>query len=85
MRVVEDGECKRCPSYCHSTGQGTIPKRLEEYLRNINAGIELAALNSKNSVSGISKVVCSRRSDRGDTTKRCEKKKKKTTEWAGEG
>ena len=51
--------------------QGTIPKRIEEYLRNINAGIE-------NSVSGISKVVCSRRSDRGDTTKRCEKKKKKT-------
>ena len=38
---------------------GTIPKRIEEYLRNINAGIE-------NSVSGISKVVCSRRSDRGD-------------------
>ena len=57
---------------------GTIQKRIEEYLRNINAGIELAALNSKNSVSGISKVVCSRRSDRGDTTKRCEKKKKKT-------
>ena len=56
---------------------GTIPKRIEEYLRNINAGIELAALNSKNSVSGISKVVCSRRSDRGDTTKRCQKKKKK--------
>ena len=56
---------------------GTIQKRIEEYLRNINAGIELAALNSKNSVSGISKVVCSRRSDRGDTTNRCEKKKKK--------
>ena len=34
---------------------GTIPKRLEEYLWNINAGIELVALNSKNSVSGISK------------------------------
>ena len=27
----------------------TIPKRMEEYLWNINAGIELAALNSKNS------------------------------------
>ena len=62
---------------------GTIPKRIEEYLRNINAGIELAALNSKNSVSGISKVVCSRRSDRADTTKRCEKKKKKNTEGVG--
>ena len=64
---------------------GTIPKRMEEYLRNINAGIELAALNSKNRVSGISKVVCSSRSDRGDTTKRCEKKKKKkkTTEGVG--
>ena len=56
---------------------GTILKRMEEYLRNMKAGIELAALNSKNSVSGISKVVCSRRSDSGDTTKRCEKKKKK--------
>ena len=64
---------------------GAIPKRMEEYLRNTNAGIELAALNSKNSVSGISKVVCSSRSDRGDTTKRCEKKKKKkkTTEGVG--
>ena len=49
---------------------GTIPKRMEEYLRNINAGIELAALNSKNRVSGISKVVCSSRSDREDTTKK---------------
>ena len=28
---------------------------MEEYLWNINAGIELAALNSKSSVSGISK------------------------------
>ena len=25
---------------------GAIPKRMEEYLRNVNAGIELAALNS---------------------------------------
>ena len=62
---------------------GAIPKRMEEYVRNINAGIELAALNSKNSVSGISKVVCSRRSDRGDTTKRCEKKKKKKNHRGG--
>ena len=64
---------------------GAIPKRMEEYLRNTNAGIELAALNSKNSVSGISKVVCSSRSDRGDTTKRCEKKKKKKKQPRGWG
>ena len=57
---------------------------MEEYLWNINAWIELAALNSKKSVSGISKVVCSRRSDRGGTTKRCDKEKKTTTTrgWA---
>ena len=108
---------------------------MEEYLRNINAGIELACsrlsdsgedakeqgtrkvggagkrkkfppelfsclrfLNSadptisepatgqdrvgrtsKNSLSGISKVSCSRRSDRRDTTKRCEEEKTTTT------
>ena len=34
---------------------GSIPKRLAEYLWSINSGIELAALNSKKSVSGISK------------------------------
>ena len=72
MRVVEDGECKFVPNIIRALG--AIPKTMEEYLWNINAGIELAALNSKNSVSGVSKVVCSRRSDRGDTTKRCEKK-----------
>ena len=64
---------------------GTIPKRMEEYLRNINAGIELAAVNSKNSVSGISKVVCSRRSDRGTPQRDVRRRKKKNTEGVGEG
>ena len=43
MTVVEDKEGKTCPRYYQSTGH-TIPKRLEEYLCNINAGMELAAL-----------------------------------------
>ena len=34
---------------------GTIPKRLEDYLRNINTGIELATLQRTINVSGISK------------------------------
>ena len=63
---------------------GAIPKRMEEYLRNINAGIELAAVNSKNSVSGISHVACSRRSDRG-TPQRDVRRRKKNTEGVGEG
>ena len=57
-------------------------------LRNINAGIELAALNSKNSlfflVSGISKVVCSRRSDPG-TPQRDVRRRKKNHRGGGGG
>ena len=63
---------------------GAIPKRMEEYLRNINAGIELAAVNSKNSVSGISKVACSRCSDRG-TPQRDVRRRKKNSEGVEEG
>ena len=54
-------------------------RRQWEYLRNINTGIELATLSSKNSVSGISKVVYSRRSDRGTPQRDVRRRKKKKT------
>ena len=64
---------------------GTIPKRMEEYLRNINAEIELAALNSKNSVSGISKVACSSRSDRGTPQRDVRRRRRKKNHRGGGG